>query len=202
MKIFLNDSCPIPEFSTRDAGGIKTGVHPPGTGLGERAYGPSIRLARYSLSASIRGSQPSVPQCFGERGASASRYASCPQNHREQHATSPNHTSRSTYANTRRAELILIARSCPFDVACATIEFGRPTLERNHLRKFFTQSTHSSAEISSRSNRGSNSAGVEPHLSVRICRAVQSSNCRYSDRLSVRNPLFDARRSVFFARTA
>jgi hypothetical protein len=42
-----------------------------------------------------------------------------------------------------------------------------------------THSTHSSAEICSRSNTGASSAGV-PRLPVRICRVVQSSSCRYS----------------------
>ena len=75
---------------------------------------------------------------------------------------------------------MLMARLWPFVSAFVAIDFGRPTLERNHLGKCVTHSTHSSAEISSRSNTGANSAGVTPRFPVRICLAVQSSSCRYS----------------------
>jgi hypothetical protein len=70
------------------------------------------------------------------------------------------------------------------------------------LLKFVTHSTHNSAEICSRSNTGASSAGVDPRFPVRICRAVQSSSCRYSPRPSDRQPLLEARRSVCFVRTA
>ena len=105
------------------------------------------------------------------------------------------------YAKTLREALMLMARLWPFFSAFVAIDFWRPTLERNHLWKCVTHSTHSSAEICSRSNTGANSAGVAPRFPVRICRAVQSSSCRYSPSPSDRQPLFEARRLVCFART-
>ena len=75
--------------------------------------------------------------------------------------------------NALRAELMLIARLWLRVSAAASMDFGRPTLERNHFRKFTTQSTHSSVEIPSRSNSGSRFAGIAPRLShfvIRPCR--------------------------------
>jgi len=72
------------------------------------------------------------------------------------------------YLNARRAELMLMARLWSRVSAAASMDFGRPTLERNHFRKFNTQSTHSSGEIPRRSNSGSRFAGIAPRLSLRI----------------------------------
>ena len=72
--------------------------------------------------------------------------------------------------NALRAELMLIARLWLRVYAAASMDFGRPTLERNHFRKFTTQSTHSSVEIPSRSNSGSRFAGIAPRLSHFIIR--------------------------------
>ena len=52
-------------------------------------------------------------------------------------------------------------------LAAASMDFGRPTLERNHFRNVTTQSTHISVEIPSRSNSGSRFAGIAPRLSLR-----------------------------------
>ena len=71
------------------------------------------------------------------------------------------------YLNARRAELMLIARLWPRVSAAASMDFGRPTLERSHFRKFNTQSTHSSVEIPGRANSGSRFAGIA-RLSLRI----------------------------------
>ena len=70
--------------------------------------------------------------------------------------------------NILRAELMLIARLWPRVSAAASMDFGRPTLERNHFRKFSTQSTHSSVEVPRRSNSGYRFAGIAPRLSLRI----------------------------------
>ena len=40
-----------------------------------------------------------------------------------------------------------MARLWPRVSAADSIDFGRPTLERNHFRKFTTQSTHSSVVL-------------------------------------------------------
>ena len=50
---------------------------------------------------------------------------------------------------------MLIAGLWPRVAAAATMEFGRPTLERNHFRKLTKQSTHISVGIPGRSNTAS-----------------------------------------------
>ena len=72
------------------------------------------------------------------------------------------------YANAFRAEEMLIARFWPRASADASMDFGLPTLDRNHLRKFTTQSTQSSVEIPSRSNSGARFCGIAPRLPDRI----------------------------------
>ena len=52
--------------------------------------------------------------------------------------------------------------------------------KRNHFGMFITQSTHSSVGIRSRSDTGSGFFGISPRLRLRICRHVQSGNCRES----------------------
>ena len=105
-------------------------------------------------------------------------------------------------ANRRLDELILIARLWPRESAWIDMDFGRPTIERNHFRKFTTHSTYNSADTPSRSMMGSRLSGIAPRLSVRTCRAVRSNKARYSPSPSGRKPLFEARRSVFLAPTA
>ncbi len=68
-----------------------------------------------------------------------------------------------------------MARLWPLASAADSIDLGRPTLERNHLRKFTTQSTHSSDEIPSRSNIGCRFSGIAPRLPEQIWRPVQSN---------------------------
>ena len=58
------------------------------------------------------------------------------------------------YLNALRAELMLMPRLWLRVSVAAALDFGRPAFERNHFQKFVTQSTHISAEIPGRSNRG------------------------------------------------
>ena len=80
--------------------------------------------------------------------------------------------------NARRAEEIQIARLCHFASAAVAIDLGRSTLERNHRRKFTTQSTQRSEEIPRRLKISCRISGIVPRWSLRIRRPVQSSNCK------------------------
>jgi hypothetical protein len=55
---------------------------------------------------------------------------------------------------------------------------GFPATELNNRPKFLVNSHQAEASIPNRSNNGAADAGVAPRLSVRICRAVQSSNSK------------------------
>ena len=66
----------------------------------------------------------------------------------------------SDYVHALPAELMLIAGLWPRVAAATTMEFGRPTLERNHFRKLTKQSTHISVGIPGRSNTASRFFGT------------------------------------------
>ena len=93
-----------------------------------------------------------------------------PNNRHTLVAIAPRDPEPQPLANIRLDELILIARLWPRGSAWVDMDFGRPTLERNHLRKFTTHSTHNSADTPSRSMMGSRLGGIAARLSVRTCR--------------------------------
>ena len=56
------------------------------------------------------------------------------------------------------------------------MDFERSMLERDHFRKFKTQSIYSSVELRRGSNSGTRLAGIVPCLSLPICRPVQAGH--------------------------
>src|SRR5262245_33982623 len=84
----------------------------------------------------------------------------------------------------------------PASAARSARRVALATMRPKRFSKCSTASNHAESLIRSRSKIGAKSAGTAPRLSERSRRPVQSSNVRYSSRLTDRIPLSDARHGV------